>query len=338
VRAAAAALGGLWLAATAALWTPASAGVTDAATSASDARTWLARLQSAARTRNYEGTLVFAAGEVVSSSRVAHYCVDSQTFERIEALDGREHRVYRHNDLVHSVWPRDRVVAIEQRDVVTTNPLLADIEPRVAEYYELRTLGVDRVAGREAHVLLLKARDALRFSQRVWADAATGLMLRTDVLGPQGSVLESSAFSQVAIDVRPHREAITVPMRKLDGYRQVRYVPVPVRLEDEGLVLARVPAGFRLVGSVRRPIDPLAGADGADPPRAVQAVYSDGLVRVSIFIEPLQPGRQRQPLATQLGATHTLMKPLAERWWITLMGDVPAETLKAFLSGLERRQ
>jgi sigma-E factor negative regulatory protein RseB len=117
----------------------------------------------------------------------------------------------------------------------------------------------------------------------------------------------------------------------------VHHTPVPVRLEDEGLVLARVPAGFRQLGCVRRPIDPMAAANGPAPAPALQAVYSDGLVRVSIFIEPLQPGRQRQPLATQLGATHTLMKPLAERWWVTLMGDVPAETLKAFMTGLERR-
>jgi sigma-E factor negative regulatory protein RseB len=102
--------------------------------------------------------------------------------------------------------------------------------------------------------------------------------------------------------------------------------------------MTQVPPGFRAVGCVRRPIDPLASAGAAETGQVLQAVFSDGLVRVSVFIEPLQPGRQRQSLATQLGATHTLMKPLDDRWWVTLMGDVPAETLRVFLSGLERRR
>jgi sigma-E factor negative regulatory protein RseB len=336
VRPAAGTIGGLFFAALAALWSPTWAGPDEAG--AVDAKGWLTRIQAAARTRNYEGTLVFTAGDVMSSSRVAHYLAGGETFERIEALDGRQERVYRRNDVVYSIWPQSRVVTIERRDPVTAHPLLAEIDLRVADHYELRPLGADRVAGREAQVLLLKARDSVRFSQRVWADAATGLMLRADVLGPSGAVLESSAFSQIDIDTRPRLESVTMPMKKLDGYRQVRHAPAPVRLEDEGWVLARLPAGFRLVGCAHRPIDPQASSADTESPQALQAVYSDGLVRVSVFFEPLQPGRQRQSLATQFGATNTLMKPVAGHWWVTLMGDVPADTLKAFMAGLERRR
>jgi negative regulator of sigma E activity len=31
------------------------------------------------------------------------------------------------------------------------------------------------------------------------------------------------------------------------------------------------------------------------------------------------------------------MKPRADRWWVTVMGDVPALTLKQFDAALERR-
>jgi len=40
---------------------------------------------------------------------------------------------------------------------------------------------------------------------------------------------------------------------------------------------------------------------------------------------------------TQMGATHTLMKPHGERWWVTVMGDVPPATLKQFHAALVRR-
>ncbi len=308
-----------------------------------DAQAWLSRIQAAARERNYQGTMVFNAGEVVASSRVAHYCIGEHTFERIEALDGQMQRVYRHNDTVHSVWPQSQVMSIEQRDAVTANPMLPDIEPRLREHYELRALGPDRIAGRQAQVLVLQPRDELRFKQRIWVDQDTGLMLRSDVLGPQGAVLESSAFSDVEIGVRPARESVTTPMKKkLDGFRVVNVAPpVRTRLEAEGWTLARLPAGFYLIGCVRRTVEPLlpasamAGAAGA---LTLQAVYSDGLARVSIFIEPLEvTGRPRQALMTQLGATHTLMRAHGERWWVTLMGDVPVATLKAFSAALERR-
>ena len=308
-----------------------------------DAQAWLARIQAAARERNYQGTMVFSAGEVVASSRVAHYCVGEHTFERIEALDGQMQRVYRHNDTVHSVWPQARLMSIEQRDPVTANPVLPNIEPRLHEHYDLRALGPDRIAGRQAQVLVLKPRDELRFKQRIWVDHDTGLMLRSDVLGPQGAVLESSAFSDVEIGVRPARESVTAPMKKkFDGFRVVSVAPpVRTRLEAEGWTLARLPAGFYLVGCVRRAVDPLQPAvatAGAGGTPILQAVYSDGLARVSIFIEPLDAaGRTRQALMTQLGATHTLMKSHGERWWVTVMGDVPAATLKAFSAALERR-
>jgi sigma-E factor negative regulatory protein RseB len=304
-----------------------------------DAKALLGRLQAAARSRNYEGTLVYSAGEVVSSSRVAHFGVAGHWFERIEALDGREQRIYRHNELVHSFWPRSKVVTVEQRDAGTAGTLMVQVESRLAEHYEPQILGRDRVAGRQAEVLLLRARDALRFSQRLWADQATGLMLRADVVGPEGKLLESSAFSQLQLDGRLQKEAVLAPMHKVAGYRVVNVSPVPTRLEDEGWRLAQPPAGFKLLGSVRRMIDPLGGADESSP--ALHAVFSDGLARVSIFIEPLPAGRQRQPLQTQLGATHTLMRahgtPSGAAYWVTLMGDVPAATLRAFADGLQRQ-
>ena len=65
----------------------------------------------------------------------------------------------------------------------------------------MRREGRERVAGRDADVLLLQPRDEWRFAQRIWADQDTGLMLRADIVGPGRAVLESSAFSEVEIGV-----------------------------------------------------------------------------------------------------------------------------------------
>jgi sigma-E factor negative regulatory protein RseB len=304
---------------------------------AGDAKALLARMQGAARERNYHGTMVFAAGAVVSSTRIAHFCVGDQVYERIEALDGRQQRIYRHNGRVQSVWPQTRTVTIEEDDVRAAAALMPELDLRLQEHYELRVIGNERVAGREAVAMWLAPRDEHRFGQRLWADSRTGLMLRADVVEPGGAVLESSAFSDIELDTRPARESVLAPMKKLDGMRVVRITPARTTLEAEGWVARDLPSGFRLVRCERRPVDP-SGTDGpAAAGEAVQAIFSDGLTRVSMFIEPIDPDRPRKALLTQLGATTTLMKPRAERWWVTAMGNVPPATLRRFVSGLERR-
>src|SRR3954470_1810425 len=70
-----------------------------------DARGWLARIHAAAQHRNYQGTMVFSASGMLSSSRVAHYSVGGASYGRLEALDARQQRVYRMNDAVHTLWP-----------------------------------------------------------------------------------------------------------------------------------------------------------------------------------------------------------------------------------------
>lgn len=306
-----------------------------------DARAWLARIHGAASSRNYQGTMVFTASGTMISSRVAHFQVDGQVYERIEALDGRPRQVFRHNDVVHTVWPDAGLAVVERRGPVTGLPSSTQsVEPRALEQYELRPEGRDRVAGREAQVFTLWPRDEWRFAQRLWADQETGLMLRADVLAPSRAVLESSAFSAVEIGVRSQPDSVLLPMKRVESLRVLRPVQVPAQLEQEGWAMVRpLPAGFRLAQCVRRaPMAPQsAGADSAGSEAVViQAVFSDGLTHVSLFIEPYQPARHRKDIQAQFGATHSLAGRRGDHW-ITAMGDVPGATLRHFVDALERR-
>lgn len=302
--------------------------------SASEARRWLARIHVAAHERNYQGTLVFNTDGALSSARVAHYCEGDQSYERVELLDGRMQQTYRHNDRVYTLWPRPRVAVLEERDPQQAS-LRPVIEPRAELSYALREQGIEHVAGRQAQILLLSPRDASRFAQRLWIDTRSGLVLRADVLGPRQQVLESSAFSQIDIDVKPRPKSVLQPMKQLDGYRKVRPLHAATRLEHEGWALEAPPPGFEVSSCTRRALDPVEGGESAS---VLQVVFSDGLTHVSLFIEPIDRVPQRQPLQTQVGATHTLMQPHGAHWWITVMGDVPPQTLKRFEQALERRR
>lgn len=302
-------------------------------------RAWLMRIHEAASQRNFQGTFVVTAGGAVSSARIAHFYDGVSQFERIESLDGQARHVFRHNDQVQTVWPQSRVAMVEQREPLSSFPaLLQSDADRIAEFYDVRPQGVDRVAGHEASVLTLRPRDAHRFGYRLWADRATGLLLRADVLGDRGEMLESSAFSDVAIGVRPQPESVLIPMKKLDGFRVVRPTLVATKLELEGWSLGPVVPGFRQVSCVKRPLDVAAEDDLRSPSiQAVHTIFSDGLTYVSVFIEPFSRERHVKPMLTVIGATHTLMRQQGD-WWVTVVGDVPAATLRAFASGLERKK
>jgi len=69
----------------------------------------------------------------------------------------------------------------------------------------------------------------------------------------------------------------------------------------------------------------------------MQAVFTDGLTHVSVFVEPYKPQRHRAEVQAQQGATTTLMQRRGEHW-VTAVGDVPPATLKQFALALERRR
>ena len=312
-------------------------GVVGATGKAAEPSAWLERIRQAAQQRSFAGTLVYTAADVVSSSRVQRFGMADSVYERVEVLDGRQQRSFRHNESVHTIWPEQRVVTVERRSVVDETVGFPLLEVRAQASYEVRQLGEERIAGRSATVLLLKPRDEQRFAQRMWADTATGLLLRADVLSAHGQVLESTSFSTVELDMRATRADLINPARRLEGYRTVQLSTEATSLETEGWVADKLPAGFKLLGCVQRVVGDPAEASEAKAGRALQAVYSDGLARVSVFIEAVDPARPRSALMTHLGATHTLMKPIASRWWITVMGDVPMNTLKSFADAVGRK-
>ena len=302
-------------------------------------RAWLLRIHDAASRRNFQGTFVVSGGGGVANARISHFHEGANQYERIESLDGRQRKVFRHNDVVHTLWPASKVAMIEQRGQLSSFPALLQAgDDSLAEWYEVQREGPDRVAGHETDVLVVKPRDNARYGYRLWADRASGLLLRADVIGERGEVLETAAFSEVSIGVRAQAESIVQAMKKLDGYRIVRPALTPTRLEDEGWSMRTATPGFKFVSCVRRQME-MPGEAAADPNAApvLQTIYSDGLTYVSVFIERYRADRHTEPVFVSLGATVTFGRRQGD-WWITVVGDTPPSTLKTFAAALERKK
>ena len=305
--------------------------------SAGDLRGWLTRIHDAAAHSSYVGTMVNSTGTSVVSTRVGHYCEGKNTLERIDALDGEPRSMLRINDETRTLWPRYRVAVIEPVDPRASFPsLVSGSEKHIPDFYELHVQPMERIAGHDADRLLLKARDDSRFDHVIWADHATGLLLRVDVQ-VAGRTLESSGFSDVNIGVKPDAAAIYAELHRADGYHVVKPAIEHTKLEAEGWTMhaGMLPAGFQSLDCVRRALD-MPGETGVQA-KVLQSIWSDGITHVSLFIEPFQPQRHRSEGLTVIGATHTLTRRVNDMW-LTAVGDVPPAALDQFVRALERKQ
>ena len=294
---------------------------------------WLNKIQEAARRENYEGVFVFQHGNSVQSSRIAHYAVRGDgEFESLETLDGQPRKLLRHDDELYTFVPQRRLCVVERRFNKDSFPaLISESGAQALSVYEPKMLGGDRVAGLDAQVIELDPKDAYRFAYKLWADTKTGLLLRVQTLDASGQVLAQVAFTQVRVGVPAEKATIAAGMRNTSGCTLVRPPVSTVDLESQGWRIAPDIPGFHKIRELRRL---MAARDPNAPPIPVdQAVFSDGLSTISVFVEPAE-GNSRKEGAGSTGATHVLVTRYRD-FWITVLGEVPQATLQRFVSAIE---
>lgn len=289
---------------------------------------WLARMHDASRLRSYVGTFVVTSGNgAMSSARIWHACDGRRQVERIESLSGERRSTFRRDEEVLTFLPQTHTVRREHRDSLGEfpEPLKPDESP-IPEFYAARRLGSDRVAGFEADVVQVAPRDSLRYGYRIWSEQKTGLMVKLQTLDENGRVLEQAAFSELQINAPVRVERISQMMAVPAGWRVEKPQAVKTTAAAEGWGLKAPIAGFKAMNCYKRPDEGV-----------LQWIFSDGLASVSLFIEDFDRERHVQEGVFASGATHTLTRRVQD-WWVTVVGEVPPQTLQAFAAALERRR
>ena len=297
---------------------------------------WLLRLHEASKRRSYIGTYVVSSGGQMQSAKIWHVCEGTQQVERVESLTGAARSTFRHNDKVVTFMPEQKVVRSEKREVTGSFPqLVQSADNRIADFYKLKTEGVERIAGLESDVVLLIPKDAMRFGYRVWTEQKKGLVVKLQTLDSDGRVLEQAAFSELQLDAPVKMDKLLQMMGKIDGYRVEEPALVKTTASAEGWRLSAPVAGFKPMSCYKRPMSGASGTAVVDEP--MQWVFSDGLASVSLFVEPFDRQKHNKESSMSMGATHTFTRQLGN-YWLTAMGEVPMSTLKQFASGLERNK
>jgi len=320
-------LPGLWLARAVVLGWALLAGVPSAL--ADEAAAWLARASAAARQQNYVGTVVYQHGGYVETSRLVHFNDQGEELEKLVNLDGPAREVIRRNGEVRCYYPDAKVVRVEPRTFRNAFPSLSPQQQKaLSEFYDFRRAEGARVAGLVTQAWVFEPKDGLRYGHKFWVDIATGLLVKARIVDERNEIVEQFAFTDLTIDARIDREIVKPSWPVAPSGWQVRQLgPGEGDTTDTGWTVNRIPPGFvKIVEGFRR----LRGAR-----EVAHLVYSDGLVAVSVFVEPVGGAPHPIGLSTQ-GGINVYVRQLDDNL-VTVLGEVPPVTVRQIANSVARR-
>ncbi len=295
--------------------------------SAEEVSSWLNRMSDSFNELTYQGTLSYQRGDQIKSLRIAHTVIDGKEYERLEYLDGDRREVVRRDHRITCIHPGEKLLRIFSAPNAGSERPGA---PGMTGQYRFELTERDRVAGRDVVNLSVMPRDSYRYGYRLSLDEESALMIRSELLGNDGEVLERFQFVEVEIGGR-------IPRQHFDSqphsYRPPHAPGVggdkPRRIKPEPVAATRpwqvswLPAGFVPVN------------EGSDGDREQDMVtYTDGMAVFSVFVEYAERApRGDEALAgsTRKGATSVYFKSLMledQPHKVTVVGEVPLLTAR----------
>ncbi|QOR38468.1 negative regulator for alginate biosynthesis MucB [Billgrantia diversa] len=193
------------------------------------------------------------------------------------------------------------------------------IARHIDQYYRLSMGRDERIANRSAVRLDIEPLDGMRFGQRLWLDAQTSLPLKRELIDDRGRVVETFQLTELQPPQLHEGDVV------LDAYREP---------PQQSWFPAWLPEGF-----VDQPIV-------SDAERQEQTlghrIYSDGLSTLSLFVEPIEEGRERLiPGLHRLGISLAVVRHVVaeERpLQVVVMGELPPRVLVQVAENLVWRE
>lgn len=292
---------------------------------ASSPQVWLQRMNLALRDRNYTGTFVYVHGDHLESMRIYHRADAHGGIERMVSLTGPPSEVIRDHHSVKCILPDSRMVLVERRYAAERFPAALPVSipaARLAAYYDFKDLGDGRIAGYRSKIIGIMPRDRYRYGYRLWLDAHTGMLLRSDLVNSDGHTVERVMFTSLQY----HQ---SIPDQELQATEIGRGFVWNIQGDSEKLSPAeahvswhatQLPPGFVLsLTEVQR----MAGV--TQPVRHL--IFSDGLASVSVFAEAAGPRHNALIGPSQMGAINAFGRQVGEHH-LTVVGAVPAATVQ----------
>lgn len=287
------------------------------ADSSAEARDWFDRMTRAAQTLNYDATFVYVQGKQLEAMRIIHRADGGGERERLISLSGSPREIVRDGAGVACVQPKRSTLLVGKRSTRAPFPGTAEVDTRdLARHYDFLTIGRDRMTGHDARVIAIRPKDQYRYGYRLWLDEATAMLLKSELIGHDGAVLEQVMFTSLTLlDEIP----ASVPESGVEGNKETLEGPGATEAGDSNWEVTRLPAGFAPVVHEKQRMQ---GSSGL----VEHMVFTDGLGSVSVFIERADGGKSLLSGSTHMGAVNAYGGLVAGHQ-VTVVGEVPQATV-----------
>lgn len=297
-----------------------------------DPRAWLVRMSSAMSQMTYQGTFVYIASDQMQTMRITHVSDEEGVRERLASLSGPAREIIRDSDGVRWVLADSQSVFTDSAFKQSFFPELPlDQASQVAKSYALKFGGINRIAGHQAINIKIIPRDNFRYGYSIWLEKHSGLLLAWELLDGRRTSLAKLMFTDMRIgsEVDPGELNMTgrvqdyetmappLPAGRTDNASQPQWLP------------ASLPPGFEM--TVHR----VHNMPGGKNDVFEHMVFSDGLATVSVYVEAAKNAGEQNGGVNRHGTTHAFSRS-SENRLITVVGDVPAQTVKLIGNSVEQ--
>jgi sigma-E factor negative regulatory protein RseB len=291
-----------------------------------NARQALTKMTNAMRVLNYQGTVAFLRNGKLETMKYFHAAEKGIEQERLLSLNSPLREIIRDADKVSCLFKSTQQAVVDHRPV--GHSFLVDVPQELDELsavYDFKIAGEEDVAMLPAYVIAIQPKDDFRYVRKIWIEKQQFLPLKVAVYDLSGTVLEQVVFTD--LEVKETLPFVEAKFGEVPG--SVKHIhQLQAQASDQAaFIVNNLPPGFEEIFFTRRPMH------NSNQP-VDHLLLSDGFAAVSVYMEnkntAMQQGMQ------SVGAVNSFSRAIDD-WQLTVMGEVPAKTVKFIAEGIKLR-
>ena len=291
------------------------------------ARQVLEKMNHAMEVLNYQGTVAFLKNGKLEPMKYVHAAEKGVQQEQLLSLNSPLREIIRDADQVSCLFKETQQTMVDHRPF--EHSFLVDMPKNLDDMgsiYQFEIVGEENIAMRPSYIVAIQPKDNARYPRKIWIEKQQFLPLKVVVYDNSDVLLEQVVFTEIEVK----KSLPFVDAKLLDAVYPAQPVQqIQTQSSDQAaFVVTQLPTGFREVFFARKPMH------NAEQP-VDHLLLSDGFTSVSIYMEnkmaSMQPGLQ------SVGAINSYSRTI-NNFQLTVMGEVPAETVKFIAEGIKLRE
>lgn len=303
-----------------------STGIVSAKEPELTARQILMKMNHAMAVLNYQGTVAFLKNGKLEPMKYVHAAKNGVEQERLLSLNSPLREIIRDAGKVSCLFKETQQTLVDHRPFERS--FLVDIPSNlddISTIYQFGIVGQENVAMLPSYVIAIQPQDSARYPRKIWVEKRYFLPLKVAVYDNSGTLLEQVVFTDITV-----KDALSfIPVKSLDTNNPTRHIyPLPTQSSNQAtFAVTAKPTGFREIFFARKPMH------NTEQP-VDHLLLSDGFTSVSIYMESKSAGMLSG--LQSVGAVNLYSRTI-NNYQLTVMGEVPAETVKFIAEGLNLR-